>query len=67
MPNVTLINHRGMNLFAFKSPSDIYTLPLKTFNMPNLKEVGQYGLSAAFQSTATYSFDDIHLEKLERV
>lgn len=67
MPNVTLINYRGMNLFAFKPPSDIYTPPLKTFNMPNLKEVGQYGLSAAFQNTATNGFDDIHLEKLEKV
>lgn len=66
-PNVQTIGYRGMNLFAQKSSMDVYTPVLKTVNMPNLKEVGQYGLSAAFQNTAANGFDDIHLEKLERV
>lgn len=67
MPNVTLIGYRGMNELAFKPTTDTYNPVLTTFNMPNLKEVGLYGLSAAFENTSTNGFNNIHLEKLERV
>lgn len=66
-PKVQTIGYRGMNLFAQKTSMDVYTPVVKTFNMPNLKEVEQYGLSAAFQNVNSSGFDDIHLEKLERV